>query len=214
MPTRTVNRYYLYQYQNRINSKKYIGITIDINRRKREHANKRQSSRLFASAINKYGIDAFDFNVLAILDNVSEAARTEQEAILKLNSLAPYGYNLRAGAPFTIYQGPISEETRRKLSEANMGKRPSAETLAKLSAARLGKKRPPEVGIKVGLAQKGKFVSEETRAKLSAAFKGRKIWNKGVPMSPETKAKLSAIFKGKPWSDARRAAQGKNCGVK
>lgn len=205
MTTRTV--YYLYQYHNRINDKKYLGVTIDINRRRYEHAHKHNSSRLFSKAVDKYGIDSFEFKVLAILNDMEEAARTEQAAIIKFNSLAPYGYNLRAGAPFTIYSGRITEETKRKLSEINMGKRPSAETRAKLSAARLGKKRPPDVGKKVGDSQRGITRSAETRAKLSKAGKGRKAWNKGIPMSSESKERVSASKKGIPWSLARRVAE-------
>ncbi len=205
--TRMATIYYLYKYQNKINTKEYIGITMDVNRRKREHAKKKQSSRLFSKAIEKYGIDSFEFKVLAILNDIEEAARTEQGAIIKFNSLAPHGYNLRAGAPFTVYSGRITEETKRKLSEINMGKKLSVKTRAKLSAAKLGKKRPPEVGEKISDAQRGITRSVETRARISAASKGRKSWNDGIPMSSETKEKLSIARKGVPWSEARRTAE-------
>ena len=55
-----------------------------------------------------------------------------------------------------------SEETKKKMSEANKGKHLSEETKLKISEANKGKKR-----------------SEETRKKISEAKKGKNIWIKG-----------------------------------
>ena len=81
-----------------------------------------------------------------------------------------------------------SEETRKKLSEANKGQSPSKETRKKMSEA-----------------HKGMHPSEETRKKLSEAKKGRQAWNKGrpgpnkgIPRSEETKQKMSEAHKGIP----------------
>ena len=57
----------------------------------------------------------------------------------------------------------LSEETRKKLSEANKGKHHSEETRQKLSEA-----------------QKGKNLSEETKKKISEANKGKNHWTKGT----------------------------------
>ena len=56
----------IYKYTNKINNKSYIGLTNDINRRCKEHkymASKKDTSH-FHQAINKYGIENFDFEIL------------------------------------------------------------------------------------------------------------------------------------------------------
>jgi hypothetical protein len=63
-----------------------------------------------------------------------------------------------------------SEETKRKISEANKGNQHC----------------------------KGKIHTEETKQKMSESLKGRFAWNKGVPMSGEQKRKLSEVKKGVP----------------
>ena len=59
-------------------------------------------------------------------------------------------------------RGPHSEATRKKISKANTGRKPTKETLEKMSAARKGKK-----------------VSPDHRKKLSQANMGMKRWNNG-----------------------------------
>ena len=74
--------------------------------------------------------------------------------------------------------GPMSEETKRKMSEAH--KHISEETKKKMSKA-----------------LKGKHRSEETKKKMSEAMKGRTPWNKGKQLSEEHKRKVSEAKKGK-----------------
>lgn len=77
-------------------------------------------------------------------------------------------------------RNPISEETMKKLSEANKGKRFSEETRKKISLARLGKPS----------GNKGNKYSEETKLKISIANKGRSSWSKGKKLSEEHKRKI------------------------
>lgn len=76
----------------------------------------------------------------------------------------------------------LSEETRKKLSEAHRGHYVSEEQKRKISEANKGKKR-----------------SEETRKRISGGHKGKPGPNKGKPRSEETKAKISATLKSKHW---------------
>lgn len=85
-----------------------------------------------------------------------------------------------------------SDETRAKLSKANMGQiawnrgiSPSSETLAKLSVALKGKPA----------WNKGIPMTDERKAWLSAVNMGRRAPNKGVSPSPETRAKMSVAQK-------------------
>ena len=75
----------------------------------------------------------------------------------------------------------LSDETRRKLSEANKGK--------KLKPASDERRK------KISEARKGKPFSEEHRRKLSEAHKGRTSPRKGVTLSEETKKKMSEAIK-------------------
>lgn len=77
----------------------------------------------------------------------------------------------------------LSEETKRKIGNANRGRIPSAETRAKISAA-----------------GKGRLVSAETKAKLAASrrFTGRRH-------SEESRRKISEKLKGRVFSDEERA---------
>ncbi len=80
---------------------------------------------------------------------------------------------------------PQRAETRRKLSEINLGHPVSKEARQKISEA--GKGRTPP--------NKGKKASVETRKKISKAGRGRPAPNKGKKASVETRKKLSAARK-------------------
>jgi len=82
-----------------------------------------------------------------------------------------------------------SEETRRKCSEANKGKSPSEETRRKLSEKNKGENHPFY----------GKSHSEKTRRKQSEAKKGEKHPNYGKSHSEETRRKQSEANKDKKW---------------
>lgn len=94
---------YIYRYRNKINSKVYIGQTINIDRRKREHKNDayRGSNLAFHRAIRKYGLDNFEFDILHEIsgdDNYVHIALNELESkeILAHNSYK-FGYNETMG---------------------------------------------------------------------------------------------------------------------
>lgn len=86
-----------------------------------------------------------------------------------------HGYNLDRIA----IRKSHSEETKAKISAANMGHIHSAETRARLSAANRGnkhrQKKTPEQRAIYSKAQIGHPVSATTRAKMSAIHKGKTI---------------------------------------
>lgn len=104
--------------------------------------------------------------------------------------------------------GPMSEDTKRKISEANRGKpgmvgdanptkRP--EVAAKISASKTGVSNGPH--------------TEETRRKISEANKGRPgKWGDDNPSRrDDVRAKISQALTGRVRSDAEREAIRKSC---
>ena len=216
---------YVYKITNTVNNKSYIGISIHepTKGRIRKHLTG-HGNRYLANAINKYGKDAFTYEVLEA--NVFDEFLPDLEVayIANFNTVAPHGYNLTSGGEVSktlsketrrkISEGnkgkPISAETRRKISEGNKGKPISAETRRKISEAKKGKPRSEETRRKVSEAlkgKKGKPHSAETRRKMSEARRGVKNANFGKTASAETRRKISEANKGKkrkPFSDEHR----------
>ena len=84
----------------------------------------------------------------------------------------------------------VSDETRRKMSEALKGKPRSKEIRRKISEAHKGKTHSEESRKNMSESQKGKTFSEETRRKISETRKGK-------THSEETKRKLKEINKNR-----------------
>ena len=103
----TMGKYIVYLYRNKINDKKYCGIT---KRTMKERAgaggvhyigtfkNKDKCTSKFGKAILKYGWDNFEGNVIFECSNIDNAKKLERFVIkeLKLTDDA-YGYNITEG---------------------------------------------------------------------------------------------------------------------
>jgi len=116
--------------------------------------------------------------------------------------------------PTGIYKHkPLSEEHKRKISEAHKGKKHTAEhnrktsegrkgikfseeTKRRMSKAHRGKKLSEEHRKKIGESNMGRIVSKETRRKIGEPKKGKPTWNKGKHLTEEWKRKLSLSHKG------------------
>lgn len=91
---------------------------------------------------------------------------------------------------------PRSEETKRKISLSNTGKTPSEETRRKLSIARKGRVITKETRMKLSIAGKGRIITEETRSKLRDAQIGDKSYMFGKTLNNTTCEKISAALTG------------------
>jgi hypothetical protein len=73
-------------------------------------------------------------------------------------------------------RGPMSDETKFKLSVSLKGRKVSEETRSKIAASLTGKSFVSAEGRKkISAANTGKIVSEETKKKLSEAAKQREL---------------------------------------
>lgn len=168
--------YTVYQHKNKINGKVYIGITGRIpEERWGYNGCNYKSSPHFYAAIQKYGWDNFEHNILFENLTKEQACIKEQELIKYFNSTdREFGYNATSGGEvFTL-----SEDTKKKMSISMLGNKNG-----------LGHPCSEEKKQKISNAQKGKQLSEEHKEKLSIAASQRT-----VPCSEEKKEKLSQNY--------------------
>ena len=93
------NTYTVYKHTNQINNKVYIGITKqNINNRWGHQGKGYINCTAFYRAIQKYGWDHFDHEILATELTKEEACKQEKELIQQYQSNNPeYGYNISPG---------------------------------------------------------------------------------------------------------------------
>lgn len=96
----------IYVWINKINNKKYVGQSKNIQQRKnrhiRESLNNDNKLPLYV-AIRKYGLDNFDFKVLEEC-TLEELDEKEITYIKSLNTLVPNGYNITTGGQHGTYR--------------------------------------------------------------------------------------------------------------
>jgi hypothetical protein len=90
----------------------------------------------------------------------------------------------------------VSEETRRKMSEAQKKRYEDPEERRKVSEGNKGKKHSEEARRKMSEANKGKITSEDTRRKMSEAQKGK-------PKSEEARRQMSEAQKKRYGTDPK-----------
>ena len=171
--------YTVYQHKNKINGKVYIGITSQKPEQRWRNGEGYKSSPHFYSAIQKYGWDNFEHNILFVELTKEQACLKEQELIKEFNSMnREYGYNSTSGGDIFV----MNEETKQKISQALMSNQNN-----------LGHSCSEEKKKKISEAQKGREFTKEHKQKLSEAAK-----NRHVPCSEEKKQTLKEKSHKKP----------------
>lgn len=185
---------YVYSITNKLNNKRYIGVTQDLPTRRRAHLwrlrNGKHTNIKLTRAFKKYGEDSFRFEVLETLNSAERNLLLEKE-IQYIKNYDSYknGYNMSMGADGSTLQ-LTADETREKHRKFLMG-----------NTYWLNRKHTQETKDKIGNAHRGKTVSEATRKKMSEFAKRRTGQLNpfyGKSHSEETKAQL-------------RKARGKRC---
>lgn len=181
--------------------RKYVGQSVDIQKRWAMHARGHKKTKLGAAVI-KYGWSAFAPTVIEVCEasclNIAEMKWIQHHACV-----SPLGFNLTTGGS---RQTKYSDETKAKIGAANSRRIVSKETKAKLRARIVS----DEAKAKMSSSSVGKIHSEATKQKISAASKlnapiaiARLIAaNTGSKHSEETKAKRAAHHIG-----AKRSAE-------
>lgn len=150
-----MENYILYMHINKVNGKKYIGITSKKANIRWKNGKGYSKQKRFYSSIKHYGWDGFDHIIL--FDHLPKKTAEEYEeffiSLFQTNDIAK-GYNIENGG--VIHK--LSEEQKEHLRQINLGKKHSKETNRKRAESL--KKIPHDWMV-------GKKHSKETRQKMS-----------------------------------------------
>lgn len=152
-----MNNYTVYIHQNKINNKKYIGITKQRPEKRWRNGEGYKSSPHFYSSIKKYGWDNFDHIILFTNFSENEAKTKEIELIKSYNTMDnKFGYNCTKGGD-GVTGRKMTQKQIEKLRLINTGRKASSETKEKLRKA-----------------MTGRIMSDEWKNRISESHKGDK----------------------------------------
>ena len=194
----------IYKITCTANNKIYIGSSVNIGSRLTRHRSdlklNNHHSILLQRAFNKYNEDAFEIDVIEVLERQELLLEREQYYLDELQAYdTRFGFNIakEAGSRLGI---PVTQETKDKISQTLTGYKHSDETKEKISTSHKGKSISNEhlSAMQQGRAKYfkenghpllGKGKSEKTISKWKESVKDYKV-------SDETKLKMSLKQKG------------------
>ena len=151
--------YKVYCHRNKINGKKYFGITSKSLKERWVNGKNYKGSTHFNHAIEKYGWDGFEHILIYSGCSKKVAEEIEKDLIETFDTRNPEkGYNIREGGNTSHH----SEETKRKISIIKKQQAQSEEYRRKLSESHKG----------IPAYNKGVPMSEDQKKKVSEAKKG------------------------------------------
>ncbi len=127
----------IYKIENKINGKVYIGQSVNIKKRWKEHkylSNNISLTQVLYKAIRKYGLENFEFDIICEC-NKNDLNDLEIKYIKEFNSYIKWennnGYNMTAGGE-GIKGYKLSKKMKEHLRIINTGKKHSDETKLKI----------------------------------------------------------------------------------
>ena len=191
------------------------------NARHSQHLKAKSGCQMFDNYLSKRLSEGYDFDEVFEYFQLRVFVCTRREAeqweiiyTNRYNAMKPHGFNLRKGN----YSGTMTKEHRQKIAKANSGwnnhswgRKPTEETRRKISNANKGKIKTPEHLAKISKALTGKHHpnrgkkkptrTEEHRINLSKSLKGKWSWMKGKKHTEETKRKISMTHTLRRWKN-------------
>ena len=216
----------IYEIQNTVNGKRYIGSSVNIKKRWDAHRsalnrNMNVSIKL-QRAWEKYGEVSFEFNIIEIVNGDKKELYEREQYYIDLYDSANSGYNIsKAAGSCAGYHH--TEDAKTRISNANKGenhpqygkrgedspnygRRHSDESKKKMSAATSGEKHPMYRKYGEDNPNYGKKRTPEMLAKMSEAHKRENLSEETLSkmseahkienLSEETRKKLSASHMG------------------
>lgn len=154
----------IYSITNIINNKKYIGQSVNIKCRLRNHKWELRHNKHFndhlQKSFNKYGEGCFVFDVVCKCKE-DELDELEKYYISYYNCMNPeYGYNATNGGNLNKH---LSDETIQKMRDVRGGE----------NSGMWGKRHTEETKAIMRKKALGRVLSDETKQKLSESHKGK-----------------------------------------
>lgn len=184
----------IYKLSNKINGKIYVGQTWKSLHSRWKNGAGYKNCIYLERAINKYGANNFTYEILTVCGTQKTADYWETYFIDRYHSLdRKIGYNIKSGGS----TGKLSDETKKKLSDANIGKILTDEHKNKIGISNTGKKRSNKQNKDASERAKQNGItppfngphSAEARSKISEFMKNRIV-------SQETRQLLSIVNSG------------------
>ena len=182
----------VYQIYNEETGKRYIGSSIDVERRLKEHKRNlkahRHSNQHLQNAWNKYQ-EYLVFEALEYCEP-DECLKLEQQYIDYYNSAnRQFGYDAQAASAGKH----LSAETRQKLSAVHKGKKIPKEVVEKVRQANIGKKKPKQ--------------SETMKQKYKNGYTIPRFYDTSIEQQEEWRKHLSEAA-NRRYSDYRNRPEG------
>lgn len=182
----------VYQIRNTVNGKCYVGSSVHIERRWRQHRTallrRVHHSKKLQNAVGKYGVGAFEFSVI---EECPQDQNTDRELYWMVQKGAVCaGYNIRSD-PGSNLRSAVSEETKKKISAARLGKKHSADTKQRIGAASVGRTYTAEALGKVAAAAKLRVHSLESRVKRGVTRRATMAAKKAAAARPTPEHEVS-----------------------
>lgn len=181
------------------NGKRYVGIGMSeggvyarFSVYKVLGGNTKSQTKLY-NALKKYGPESVKYEHILKTSDSARAKAVERQ-LIALWGTQRNGYNITGGGDGTLGH-TVSDEARRKISQANKGSKRTPEQRAAMSER--SKKMSPERRHQLATMNIGKKLTDEHKEKISKAHKGRKpathvmaallASHIGAPMPPHVK---------------------------
>lgn len=169
----------IYSITNLINNKKYIGQSVDVYTRWRNHKSalkhNRHNNEHLQNAWNTYGSQNFIFEILEIC-NIDEIDDIEQRYIELFDTVnSEYGYNNESGGH---ENKSLSEQSRKKIADKHKGRKLTDEHKQKIGLASKGHTLSDDARNKIRDAITGIKRSDQTRERISNGRMGENSWRR------------------------------------
>nr|DAE59944.1 MAG TPA: intron associated endonuclease [Caudoviricetes sp.] len=201
-------KYIVYKHTNKINGKIYIGITSQKPNKRWQNGYGYKDNQHFFRAIQKYGWNNFEHEII-YKDLEEEIATNKEQELIKLynSNNSNFGYNKDNGGK----TNKLTEESIEKIRQWHIGRKLSEETKRKISESHKG------ISSGENNPMYGKHHTKEAKQKMSDFAKSRVGWkhtektkkkigegNKGKTLSEEARKKISKANTGKKWTEEQK----------
>jgi len=206
----------IYVFRNKLNGKVYVGKSNDLYRRHREHIyylnNNKDTCTILNRAWQKYGADNFEYEVVCHCDE-SELNEKEKYYVELYDSLNN-GYNCTAGGDgITGYRH--TEETKKKIAAAGIGRKQSEKVVEMIRNRYLGKKFTEEhkQALRDAWTPERKQMMTDTRSGENHPNYGKRGWDAATitPVICQTGELFASIHLAAEWCGQKSCANISMC---